>query len=373
MIKKILALSTLALAITGCNSEIDNAQVVSRNGLVFQEGVNDTYSGVVVNVPYGFAGNDGICTKNYEKGRLEGTTECYKNERLVYEASYSVGALDGKEIKYDSETGDPITVKNWEKNALEGLVEQYNKGVLVDRKEYKHGVQDGDHKGWSPDGETVITDITWSNGKPVTGVITENSYRGEYLDGKKNGTWSYFSERNGVEYVFREYQYSSGILNGTAKSFFVAEEGAIAQQAYEAEYKDGEPVSGWLREYDPETGELRQEYKLTKSARANGVDYGDNYPIDFVPDGEIASYFYGIINSYDTWKNGARISSRPNPVSTTSSDAVLAADATTASDPEACTTAWIDAHHKELGEDALISSAMLQEWEGECANGNYPQ
>lgn len=52
--------------------------------------------------------------------------------------------------------------------------------------------------------------------------------------------------------------------------------------------------------------------------------------------------------------------------------AVPASASVKATPDEACSSKWLDAFHKENGEDAMITSDQLDEWDQWCAQGRLP-
>jgi len=61
---------------------------------------------------------------------------------------------------------------------------------------------------------------------------------------------------------------------------------------------------------------------------------------------------------------GGAVSSAPVAVSATASVKVTP--------DEACSSKWVDAFHKENGEDAMITSDQMDEWDQWCAKGKHP-
>lgn len=75
--KRLIGITLVALAITGCKSEIDNAETVIRNGLIYKYGETDPFTGLVLNTPAGIPGISALCNSQVEKGRYSGKSECF--------------------------------------------------------------------------------------------------------------------------------------------------------------------------------------------------------------------------------------------------------------------------------------------------------
>lgn len=164
-------------------------------------------------------------TSQVEKGRYSGKSECFYNSQKVYEVEFSAGNKDGKEIVFDAETGETKSVKNWKSNHLHGTSEEYLNGTLISRKEYKDGLQDGDEAGWSEDGQTKLTDITWSNGKELNGFKTQfntsfnyPSGKYNYLNGQLHGQQLTYSRTNSGKQYTHISRIISRMANRTAYS-----------------------------------------------------------------------------------------------------------------------------------------------------------
>ncbi|EQM76133.1 hypothetical protein N7335_21920 [Stutzerimonas stutzeri] len=225
--KRLIGITLVALAITGCRSEIDNAETVIRNGLIYKYGETDPFTGLVLNTPAGIPGVSALCNSQVEKGRYSGKSECFYNSQKVYEVEFSAGSKDGKEIVFDAETGKTKSVKSWKSNRLHGTSEEYLNGTLISRKEYKDGLQDGDEVGWSEDGQTKLTDITWSNGKELNGFKTQfdtnfnyPSSKYNYLNGQLHGQQLNYSRTNsGKQYTHIENNFQNGKQDGIFKRY----------------------------------------------------------------------------------------------------------------------------------------------------------
>jgi len=375
LIKQISLLSSIALALTGCSSEIDNGEVERRGGLVYKYGDTDPFTGIVVNVPYGFYGTQGLCTQPYEKGRLNGKTECFDGDKLVYEAELSAGKKNGAEIAYSPKTGNPVFVKNWANDRYDGVVEEYADDILISSKEYKNGIQHGDQKTWSHDGKNLLSDISWAEGKPVTGFMGDEFSKTDYVDGYVDGAIVFYREHNGAKYVSKEMHLTRSKWNGTWKSFDYPAKTESLEQIYEVEYSDGKPVSGWYRQFDKYNGNFVQKINLTAIANPDGADNDDPYPPDFAPDGRINVYSEAEekVTGYEVWRNGERVEyDRGYGVTYIEEPQLTESTTPDPKQADTCQDEWINAYRKDVGEDALIVSEQLDEWNTWCSEGKRP-
>ena len=85
--KRLIGIILVALAITGCKSEIDNAETVIRNGLIYKYGEPDPFTGLVLNTPAGVPGISALCNSQVEKGRYSGKSECFYNSLRIPRSS----------------------------------------------------------------------------------------------------------------------------------------------------------------------------------------------------------------------------------------------------------------------------------------------
>lgn len=115
--KRLIGIILVALAITGCKSEIDNAETVIRNGLIYKYGEPDPFTGLVLNTPAGVPGISALCNSQVEKGRYSGKSECFYNSQKVYEVEYLKASKTAprkysmlkQATKFPSRTGKEVT------------------------------------------------------------------------------------------------------------------------------------------------------------------------------------------------------------------------------------------------------------------------
>ncbi|OGB24022.1 MAG: hypothetical protein A3I66_17130 [Burkholderiales bacterium RIFCSPLOWO2_02_FULL_57_36] len=388
----------------GCKTEIDHAETAIRNGLIYKYGETDPFTGLVLNAPVGLPGMSALCNYQIEKGRHSGKSECFYNSQKVYEIEYLAGSKDGTEAVFDAKTGKKISAKNWKNGRQDGLEEQYRNGNLVSRKEYKDGKQDGEETRWSDDGETVLTELTWRAGKKYDGYeTTSEGYKGNYLNGQLHGPQKHGST---------EENYENGKLHGVQKKFVSPLHSGVIQQESEVTYDNGVALSGWFKQFKDMDGSVIQEIKLVQSPHRNDEDFRTKYPGDLVPDGLVRFYDRETDspNGEEIWANGVKI--KHSYISLVASDsydygdmvfnvldtaapyeeykevskdeydsygkspALNSSTITTKTSSVAasdnCLDAWITAFREEVGEDALVVSEQLNEWEDWCSEGRRP-
>lgn len=415
--KRLITLLLAASALAGCKSEIDNAEVVIRNDLIYKYGDTDPFTGLVLNTPAGLPGISAFCNSQIEKGRHSGKSECFYNSQKVYAIEYLAGIKNGTEQVFDAKTGEKISVKNWKNGRQDGVEEKYLNGNLVLRKEYKDGKPDGEETRWSDDGETVLTELTWRAGNKYDGYETTSEGKANYLNGQLHGPQVIYGYISGKlkKYVSAEQNYNNGKPDGIQKNYKNILHTEIVQQESEFLYDNGIAISGWFRNFNAVDGKLLQEVKLIRTTQDEDDDDDElysNYPEGLVPDGLVRLYDRETDspNGEEAWVNGVKIkyshisliasdrydygdmvfkvldtaapyekyknvskeeydsygkSPSLNPRSTTTKTSSIATS-------DNCLDAWITAFREEVGEDALIVSEQLSEWEGWCNEGKMP-
>lgn len=288
--KKLIILLLAATALVGCKTEIDDAEVVVRNGLIYKYGEKDPFSGVVLNIPSDQRGIDGLCNVQIEKGRLNGKKECFQANQKIYEVEFLAGNKDGKEIIFDANSGKEISIKTWKDNLLNGLSQEYIAGIMTSQKEYKNGKLDGKELRWSDDGKTILTELIWSNNTKQTGFETTPQGEYKYLNGQLHGEQITYSKTNsGKQYIYLVKNYTNGKLDGTFKEYTTLRNTDTPQQKLEILYKNNDPVSGWFNLYKVD-GSLIQKINLVRAPNDEGKGFYDDYPGTLVPDGLVKKY-----------------------------------------------------------------------------------
>lgn len=362
--RNLLVATLAAVVLTGCTAEIDNAEVMNRNGLIYKYGDTDPFTGRVVNLPVGLPGISALCNTEVEKGRYSGKSECFYNAQKVYEVEYAAGKKNGTETVFDAKSGAKVSVKHWKDGHQDGVAEEYQNGVLTHQKSFKDGKPDGVETRWTADGSKVITELSWKNGEKFSGYETDSEGRQNYANGQLHGPQTKYDYIVGSlkQFVSAEENYKDGKLEGVQKHYKNILHTDIVQQQSEVNYENGTAVSGWFRQFSIPEGQVLQEIKLVRTQQADDEDFYSDYPGNLVPDGVIHSYNpqTGQLEGEERWVNGVR-ESAPSLLTTAAADSA-----------ESCEDAWMTAYREEVGEEAMITHDQIGEWEQLCAEGKLP-
>lgn len=249
-----------------------------------------------------------LCSAMVEDGRYSGRKECYFGENKVYEVGLLNNKKHGSEMVYDPRTGDKVAIESWSEGLKSGVDERYKDGVLVHRLEYAGGRKNGREQRWSDDGAEVLTDLQWKDGKEYAGFITNEHGRFQYADGKLHGEQINRSadRLNAIE------NRNNGLLDGLVKKYTRIPITTKEDKQYlEILYKDGEAVSGWIRQFDHKNGGLIQEIKLVRAPESEIQGTYDKYPDSLVPDGLIKSIdvdaLYPMVTGEELWVGGFKV------------------------------------------------------------------
>ncbi|TBV17398.1 toxin-antitoxin system YwqK family antitoxin [Stutzerimonas kirkiae] len=398
--KKLILTLLVAVSLAGCRSEIDHAETVTRNGLIYQYGDTDPFNGLVVNIPIGLPGISALCNARIEKGRNSGQSECFYNGQKVYEVEYLAGNKDGVERVFDAKSGDYISVKHWKNGRQDGEEEQYLNGILISRKAYKDGKPDGEEIRWSDNGKTVLTKLRWRAGNKQDGFLEDSEGKYNYLNGQLHGERLKYGYISGKlkRYTSAEEHYDNGKLDGVQKKYVNILHTDLVQQESEIIYDKGVARSGWMKKFDPVDGSIIQEIKLTQSPHGSDEDFDSGYPGNLVPDGVLKqedteseevwangvkvkySYNYGepsfhILESTTPWERYREVSQAEYSayeVSASPESNAIQRQIVSLSHNENCHNAWITAYRNEIGDDAVVTSEQLSEWSDWCREGKLP-
>ncbi|WP_156483744.1 toxin-antitoxin system YwqK family antitoxin [Azotobacter vinelandii] len=398
--KKTMLTLLVAASLAGCRSEIDHAETVTRNGLIYQYGETDPFNGLVVNIPIGLPGISALCNARVENGRNSGQSECFYNGQKLYEVEYLAGNKDGVERVFDAKSGDNISVTHWKNGRQDGEEEQYVNGILVSRKAYKDGKPDGEEIRWSDNGKTVLTKLRWRAGNKQEGFLEDSEGKYNYLNGQLHGERLKYGYISGKlkRYTSAEEHYDNGKLDGVQKKYVNILHTDLVQQESEIIYDKGVARSGWMKKFDPVNGSIIQEIKLTQSPHGSDEDFDSGYPGNLVPDGVLKqedteseevwangvkvkySYNYGepsfhILESTTPWEKYREVSQAEYSayeVSASPESNAIQRQIASLSHNENCHNAWITAYRNEIGDDAAVTSEQLSEWSDWCREGKLP-
>jgi len=334
----VASLSLLSLA--GCSQEElewRNAQM--SNGIIYQGTANKPFSGSIKHMPeknigmsYGWndmlvaynksmnsikaanqtwIGQPWVCDVNAKEGKLSGPATCYSSysNSKRYEAIFKDGALTG-DVSIYSEDGKTILLKGeMNQGALDGKLEIYS---------------------------------------PKTGKII-----GQYnmTDKKIDGSQETFDELTGN--VIYQAQAKNGKYIGDVKTF--SAEGKVTSVI---SYVNG-LKEGTARQWDTASGRL-----LIEANYHLGLLEGER--TEWNPDGSLFTH--------SLYAGNAMVKELPLDNKTNDSDTAvtMVTKMVASNSAEQCSDAWIAAFHKEAGEDAMISSDQLGEWEVWCQEGKMP-
>ncbi|WCW56780.1 hypothetical protein KK193_11570 [Pseudomonas aeruginosa] len=398
--KRSIALLLTVVVLTGCKAEIDHAETITRNGLIYKYGDTDTFTGLVLNIPIGLPGISALCNARVENGRNSGQSECFYNGQKVYEVEYLAGNKDGAERVFDARSGDKISVKYWKNGRQDGEEEQYLNGILISRKAYKDGKLDGEEIRWSNNGKTALTKLIWRGGNKQEGFLEDSEGKYNYLNGQLHGAQLKYDYIVGSlkRYTSAEENYDNGKLDGVQKKYVNTLHTDLVQQKSEIIYDKGIARSGWMKKFDPLDGSTLQEIKLTQSPRRSDEDFHSGYPGNLVPDGVLkqedteseevwanevkVKYFYNygepsfyILEStmpQERYREVSQAEYSAYEVSASPESNATQHQGVLLSHNESCHNAWITAYRNEIGDDAVVTSEQLSEWDDWCKEGKLP-
>lgn len=336
-----LALTPLAISLTGCGSEkIDSRQIELNNGLVYKHGSDNPFTGEVAfkgSMPSELAAywNNQIdnivisgpaaqniisdCTVHYAAGIIDGNSTCTDQKgNVILEVDYKNGEYDGVSKLSNPDTGNVVANLSW-----------------------RNGKWDGKLKVFTWNGKLVVNDATWNDGSIDSGKVINRTGEYEYEDGKKNGP--------------------ARLIGGNS---------VIATGSYKDDQRDGEWVdSGSASYYEPWLDTLYRTNSALSGISIN-VSRVDSNWVNGKLEGKISFYRNGNILFADaSTSNGEIVPGTLHiyPINGSNVDASQAADGKSPID--ACVDAWISAFHKEQGQDAAISNDQLNELQGDCQQG----
>ncbi|HGM7185620.1 TPA: hypothetical protein ACXJNS_002335 [Pseudomonas aeruginosa] len=220
------------------------------------------------------------------------------------------------------------------------------------------------------------------------------------MNGQHHGKQIKYSYITGKlnQYISAEENYDNGKLDGTQKKFINILHTDIIQQESEIIYDKGIALSGWMKKFDPVNGAVTQEIKLVPSPHRSDEDFYSGYPGNLVPDGVLKrtdaegeevwangikmkySYNYGepsfhVLESTTPREHYREVSKAQYMAYGTSlprEPGIAAAQPSVASNSESCVDEWITAYRNEAGEDVLVTSEQLGEWDDWCKAGKTP-
>lgn len=340
--KGILALQaatlTAALILTGCKQDIDYRQVENINGLIYKIKTNEPFNGAITNQPTTtFAALPGSCVVPISNGLLDGNITCKDSEnRKILDFSMKEGKKDGTETYYLVETGISYKEINWKNGMRDGSVSlrDTDNGRLVVQQHYVQDRLAGEEKVWDKKGD-LVADLIWRNGEKFSGYDKRNAREENYEDGQLNG---------------RQVRYG---WNNNKNAYYVSSEEF---------YNHGVKVGRWSQH-----DEKGRETKVSNFE--NGVLTSEN---ETRWENDRISYRVKTVqtNPNATAENYHKTLKREEQVSAFSNQNRTLAFSELMSDvldfDQSCVDKKVKSVQDSDGEDALVTSDMLSEFENEC-------
>lgn len=181
------------------------------------------------------------------------------------------------------------------------------------------------------------------SGSRLTGTLVAATFK----DGRLDGTLEAFSPQ--TEKLIYHQELEDGIAEGKMVQYSPDGKTVIYRATLRGGLKDGVEEG-----FDAETGKLNGKAEW-KTGKLDGVLQRWDQAGNLVTD---QRYHEGVLTE-DRLKS-------PAPNTTQMLTDALEGNSTS------CVDAWTNAYHKEQGEDALISTAQLDEWAQWCAQGKRP-
>jgi len=261
---------------------------------------------------------------SFKGGRPNGELIVYipdgANQKLVT-ISFDNGEPNGRQEIYSPTTRRLIHTSNWTDGAPEGQEEGFdeNTGNRTLLTTYVNGQLNGPFTRYAPDGKQITYRATFVNGKPEG---TEETY--DPTTGKLTG----------------RAEYTNGLLNGTVKRW-----NADGKLVYKKDYRDGQESPP-----DPTvTACLDRRYAAFRTS-------GD-------PRENVNS------EQRNQWEAECKEESGDRAGSTRRSESTAT---TSSADNEICVSIWTAAFHRENGDDAVVTTDQLGEWQSWCKEGKRP-
>ncbi|MCU1748564.1 toxin-antitoxin system YwqK family antitoxin [Pseudomonas sp. 6D_7.1_Bac1] len=324
----LLAISASLLSLTGCgSSELDFRNTQISNGKIYEGKENKPFTGLVTNmpestIPMANSFNDLLVSYNEAMKKLKAAENLGYGRRLVCNSEVKDGYLSGQTICYKPNT------------SLKRYTAQYEAGNL-----------DGEVTVYALDGATVLAKAGFKNNL-------------------RDGKTEIYGPNTGK--LVGEYRYTNGKADGDQISW----DENTGKMTYHVTAKDGSYVSP-MKLWTPE-GVLTAEVPFLNGMRTGLVKtwHENGKPMKFV------TMVDGIRDGpSQEWDEAGKLISSGNYKREAwyPDEAPIAKESTMVStEDNSCATKWIDAFHNENGEDAMITSDQLGEWDQWCTEGKLP-
>ncbi|MBO9552243.1 hypothetical protein [Pseudomonas sp.] len=327
-VRKIIAGTAALLSLAGCSeSQLDyrNAQV--NNGLIYANSENKPFTGLVTNLPETFLRtNSGYMDTLFN---LNQTLKKIKSEKNMYM---------GRPFVCDAQVEDGF---------ISGSVSCYQPRSRTMRysAEYKSGNMNGVLQIFAIDGKTLLAKTSFIQDQVdgATQIWSPNTGKLIYLrnarNGKSEGLLENYDE-NTAQTTYRA-EAKAGYIVGTAESF-----SADGKRLSQVPYDDGVP-HGVAYEWDANTGNMTKLITFD-----HGAWTGESKK--WTPDGTLVSH-----QIYD---RNVIVEDKFEPAPSENQIANANTDQ--------CVEALIKKFRSSNGEDALIRSDQIAEWESDCGKPN---
>ncbi|VCN33738.1 toxin-antitoxin system YwqK family antitoxin [Burkholderia pseudomallei] len=362
----LVAVAIAAVLLAGCKREVldyRNAQMV--NGKVYDGSANEPFSGKLTNVPdrsllIEQAGYQ-LTAKLASIALADSVPATERNAQSFLGRSGAETLLSGAACDVQIDGGLPDGP---------AVCKAPQSEVVRIETSFKHGTLDGSFKLFGGQSDGTLLEVTFSNGQPNG---TENVY--SWTDHK----------------LIHSFPWNNGIAAGTEEAFD-PNTGALVKRAT---FVDGK-YEGEVVHYSPDgkqiilkstytNGKLNGAYKEWDAA---GTLVADKTYADGVEVGADGSDVSACVSEWDDayravpgrpafppaeleqqWETSCRAGKRPStpppklPGSTVSRELPA---------PSSCVDAWTAAYRREKGDDALVTTDQLGEWQFSCNAGKLP-
>jgi antitoxin component YwqK of YwqJK toxin-antitoxin module len=123
--------------------------------------------------------------------------------------------------------------------------------------QFKDGAPVGEFRYYYPDGKLKTVSVLSEGGKTARTVSYSSGglkiAEGKYMNEKKDSSWRYYSDLDGV--LLSEESYTSGIRNGVSTTFYP--NGKITEVVY---FRDGKKEGEWIQYFDDGKLKLKGRY-----------------------------------------------------------------------------------------------------------------
>ncbi|MCS3472596.1 antitoxin component YwqK of YwqJK toxin-antitoxin module [Pseudomonas sp. JUb42] len=317
-------LSFLLTLIGGCSqNELDFKNMQISNGKIFKKSEDTPFSGTAYNLPESVISmaanfNDFLVSYNNIMDKTKARENTIYGRHLICTSEVKKGYLSGLTICYIPNTNVKRYTAEYTSGLLNGDINVYaaDGKTQLAHAQFTNDLIDGDIKVYGPHSGKLIAEYHSTNGKADGSQTTWDENTGQMTsnvvakNGLNVGLMRLWS-REGV--LTGEVPFSNGLKSGLVKTWF----------------DNGKPMSVVM---------MKDGYR----------------------DGPSQSWDEkGVLISSGTYKREIWYPNQQPATSPSLSNSN-------------CPDKWIDAFHRTNGEDALITTEQIDEWESWCAEGKLP-